>query len=103
MKIILKENEEAEVFFEDLINKMAERVTHRIRRALEDVVSQDQKESLWVTTEEAKQILGIKSKKKMQQLRDESPFNGIVLSKNGRTYLYNRESLHQYLQKNIVK
>lgn len=103
MKIILKENEEAEVFFENLINRAAERVSQRLKKTLEEVVSQEEKEGLWVTTEEAMQILGVKSKKKMQQLRDHSPFNGIVLSRNGRIYLYNKESLYQYLKKNIIK
>lgn len=53
----------------------------------------------WISTEEAKQLLGVKSKSKMQQLRDE---NAIKFSKHGRKLIrYSRSSILDYLKKNI--
>lgn len=53
----------------------------------------------WISTEEAKQLLGVKSKSKMQQLRDT---NSIKYSKHGRKLIrYSKASILDYLKKNI--
>ena len=53
----------------------------------------------WISTEEAKLLLGVKSKSKMQQLRDA---NAIKYSKHGRKLIqYSKASILDYLKKNI--
>lgn len=53
----------------------------------------------WVSTEEAKMLLGVKSKSKMQQLRDT---NAIKYSKHGKKLIqYSKSSILDYLKKNI--
>ncbi len=53
----------------------------------------------WISTEEAKLLLGVKSKSKMQQLRDT---NAIKYSKHGRKLIqYSKASILDYLKKNI--
>ena len=53
----------------------------------------------WISTEEAKLLLGVKSKSKMQQLRDT---NAIKYSKHGRKFIqYSKASILDYLKKNI--
>lgn len=55
-----------------------------------------QKRDRWVDTEEAMQILKIKSKTTMQQLRDEGK---IVFSQpQKRIILYDRDSLEKYIE-----
>ena len=101
MKIILKEDQDAEDFFDQLINRAVQRATHQFRDTLEDFTRKIEKpKDKWVSTEEAKKILGVKSKNKMQQLRDESPLNGIIVSQHGRTYRYFEPSLYKFLEKN---
>lgn len=53
----------------------------------------------WISKEEAKLLLGVKSKTKMQELRDT---NSIKFSKHGtRLIKYSRASILEYLKKNI--
>ena len=53
----------------------------------------------WISTDEAKKLLGIKSKSKMQQLRDH---NCITFSKHGKKLIqYSKSSILAYLKKNI--
>lgn len=104
MKVILKEGEDALQMFEELIDQVAERVVRRVENRLKEISNGVNKnEDLWVSLTEAKSILGIRSKKKMQQIRDESPMNGIIISKHGRTFRYNKTSLLNYLNKGILK
>lgn len=104
MKIILKEDDEALQMFEELINQVADSVVRRVEHRLKEI-SNDSKtnENMWVSVTEAKDILGIRSKKKMQQIRDQSPMNGIIISKHGRTFRYHKLSLLRYLDKGILK
>ena len=57
-------------------------------------------ESDWISTEEAKKLLGIKSKSKMQQLRD---YGEIVFTKPGKIILYSKKSIITYLNKHHRK
>ena len=53
----------------------------------------------WISTDEAKTLLGVKSQSKMQELRDN---NAIQYSKHGKKLIkYSRSSIHAYLKKNI--
>ena len=57
------------------------------------------KDDDWISTEEAKTLLGVKSKSKMQELRDH---NAILFSKHGRkTIKYSKSSILAFLKKNI--
>ena len=53
----------------------------------------------WINTTEAKQLLGVRSRSKMQQLRDTGQ---IVFSRqeNSRIIKYSRKSILEYLNKN---
>ena len=57
-------------------------------------------ESDWVNTSEAKRLLGVKSKSKMQQLRD---YGEIVFTKPGKIILYSKKSIIDYLNKHQNK
>ncbi len=104
MKVILEEGKEAEVFFETLINRAVDRVSLRLKRVLEEMTDKmDTEDEQWVNTEEAKKILGIKCKNKIQRLRDESPMNGLIVSQHGRIYRYFKPSLYEFLNKNRLK
>jgi hypothetical protein len=55
----------------------------------------------WISTEEAKALLGVKSKSKMQELRDEDK---IKFSKHGKKLIkYSRSSILKYLERNVPK
>jgi len=54
----------------------------------------------WVNTIEAKRMLGVKSKSKLQQLRDSG---GIKFSKHKRIIMYSRKSILEFLEKNVPK
>jgi hypothetical protein len=51
----------------------------------------------WIDDKEAKQILGYRSKTKMQKMRDTK---AIVFSKFGRKIKYHRQSLIDYIEGN---
>ena len=57
-------------------------------------------ESDWVNTAEAKRLLGVKSKSKMQKLRD---FGEITFTKPGKIILYSKKSIIAYLNKHQNK
>ena len=57
-------------------------------------------ESDWVNTSEAKRLLGVKSKSKMQQLRD---YGEIAFTKPGKIILYSKKSIIDYLNKHQNK
>lgn len=53
----------------------------------------------WLSPESAKKLLGIKSKSKLQQLRD----NGeILFSQHGRIIKYSKKSILNFLNRNVV-
>jgi excisionase family DNA binding protein len=54
----------------------------------------------WLSAKEAKELLGVKSKSKMQQLRDQGE---IVFCKHGRIIRYHRESIVEFLERNTVR
>jgi len=99
MKIILKEGEEALEFLEELV----QRVTHSVIQYVDlqsKEVKKNSDDERWVSSSKAKQILGIKSNKKLQSLRDNLE---IKFSQHGRTIRYNKSSLYEFLEKNVVR
>jgi hypothetical protein len=54
----------------------------------------------WLSTEEAKRLLGIKSKSKLQQLRDN---DDLVYSKHGRIIKYSKSSIMAFLARNVIR
>ena len=61
---------------------------------LENQKNKVEKEDDWIPLEEAKKILNVKSKTKMQQLRNSGE---IVFTKYGRKIKYSRTSLNNFL------
>jgi hypothetical protein len=101
MKVILAEGDEAEKFFEQLINRVGDRVILKIQGLRTEQKSEVRNEDeQWIDNEAAKKILGIRSKKKMQSLRDQ---NLIRFSQHGRTIRYYKPSLFSFLEKNVVR
>lgn len=83
------------VFEEQAYYKLVEEIKAAVREAAKELKN----EKVWLSTEEAKNLLGFRSKTKMQQLRD----NGeIVFSQHGRTIKYCRKSCLEFLEKNKV-
>ena len=110
MEITLKLGDETSSYLKALIGQAVQEglIKSQLHQKLSE--TEHSKESAavekygkWVGTEEAQEILGVRSKGKMQMLRDQSPDNGIILSKNGRCYRYLTKSLHDFLERNIVK
>lgn len=97
------EDEDAEKFFESLVERMTDRMMARMNVLFAEAnaakaQSKDEDDDLWVKSERAKRILKIKSKKKLQYLRDH---NLITSSRNGRTITYYKPSLLEFQEKNI--
>ena len=101
MKVILKEGEDAKDFFEDLINRVADTVLIRFEKRIKELRNdKGNTGQQWVSGNEAKQILGVKSNKKMQSLRDQ---NLIRFSQHGRIIRYHKPSLYDFLENNVVQ
>ena len=84
------------VFEKEGYYKMLQEFAIMVREA----VNENKEASQWLNTEEAKELLGSKSKSKMQQLRD----NGeIDFSQHGRIIKYSRQSCLKFLERNRVK
>jgi hypothetical protein len=69
------------------------------RKMLMDALAETRQDE-WLSPEETKKLLGIKSKSKLQQLRDEGE---ILFSQHGRTIKYSRLSINKFLLKHISK
>jgi hypothetical protein len=69
-----------------------------VKEALEELL-RERTEIDWIDAEEAKELLGIKSKTVMQRLRSEGL---IVFSEIGKIIKYSRKSIMEYLEKNKV-
>ncbi len=75
------------------------KLVDEIKKAVKDAAQELKTEKEWLSAEEAKSLLGFRSKSKMQQLRD----NGdIVFSQHGRTIKYSRKSILEFLDKNTI-
>lgn len=101
MKVILKEDDEAFMFLRGEIQQMVKSGITEAMKELKGNREQKQEEQ-WCDSKRAMQILGVR-KTKMQELRDNSPQNGIQMSKHGRTIRYHVPSLHRYLEQNVIR
>lgn len=82
--------------YHQLLREMQSMMEAGIRTAIDEALQQEE----WVDAETAKRLLGIKSKSKLQQLRD---FDRIVFSQHGRNIKYLRSSLYDYLERHRNK
>ena len=86
--------------FKKLKKDLFEEFKQVLIEAKKETLAQLAMESDWILTEEAKKLLGIKSKSKMQQLRD---YGEIVFTKPGKIILYSKKSIIAYLNKHQRK
>ena len=86
--------------FKKLKEDLFEEFKQVLIEAKKETLSQLAMESDWISTDEAKKLLGIKSKSKMQQLRD---YGEIVFTKPGKIILYSKKSIILYLNKHQNK
>ena len=86
--------------FQKLKEDLFEEFKQVLIEAKKETLAQLAMESDWISTEEAKKLLGIKSKSKMQQLRD---YGEIVFTKPGKIILYSKKSIITYLNKHQRK
>ena len=82
--------------FKKLKEDLFEEFKQVLIEAKKETLAQLAMESDWIPTDEAKKLLGIKSKSKMQQLRD---YGEIVFTKPGKIILYSKKSIILYLNK----
>ena len=82
--------------FKKLKEDLFEEFKQVLIEAKKETLAQLAMESDWISTQEAKKLLGIKSKSKMQQLRD---YGEIVFTKPGKIILYSKKSIITYLNK----
>ena len=86
--------------FKKLKEDLFEEFKQVLIEAKKETLAQLAMESDWISTEEAKKLLEIKSKSKMQQLRD---YGEIVFTKPGKIILYSKKSIITYLNKHQRK
>ena len=86
--------------FERLHRELAQMVRQAVREAKEEALANNDPANDWLSTEEAKQLLGVRSKTKMQELRDTG---AIQFTKHGRIIRYSKRSILAYLEGNIPK
>jgi hypothetical protein len=87
------------VFEKETYWRMQQELMSMFQKALRDASRKPEED--WISTEEAKTLLGVKSKSKMQELRD---LDAIKFSKHGKKSIrYSRSSILKYLEKNIPK
>ncbi len=83
------------VFEKESFYKLIDELTIRIIRKSEKHFNKEE----WVDESEAKSLLGIKSKSKLQQLRDDIK---IEFSQFGKIIRYSRSSILRFLEQNRV-
>lgn len=83
------------VFEKESFYKLMDELTSRIIRNGERYFNRDE----WIGESEAKTLLGIKSKSKLQQLREEIK---IEFSQYGKIIRYSRSSILRFLEQNRI-
>ncbi|OED35739.1 hypothetical protein AB832_06165 [Flavobacteriaceae bacterium (ex Bugula neritina AB1)] len=96
MEIIVLESEA----YTQLQKEMMQMLRTTVREAKEEALANMDPANDWLSTQEAKKLLGIKSKTKMQELRD---YDEIIYSKAGKIIKYSKKSILAYLNRHIVK
>ncbi len=85
--------------YEQIKKEVIITVKKAIRDIRNEALAHEDPAKDWLTREEAQQLLGIRSKTKLQELRD---FDEIVYSKAGKVIRYSKKSILEYLDRNIV-
>ena len=94
MEVIVFEKEAYEAMRKEMLNEMYEIVKNAREEALRNAdPSKD-----WISPAEAHALLGIKSKTKMQELRD---LEEVKYSISGRIVKYSKKSLLEYLERHV--
>lgn len=83
------------VFEKESFYKLIDELTIRIIRNIEKKYDQNE----WIDETEAKLLLGVKSKSKLQQLRDDIK---IEFSQFGKIIRYSRSSIFRFLEQNRI-
>lgn len=89
------------VFERDAYYRMMFEVMSMVKQVVKEAQNDTskQKEIDWIEVDEAKKLLGLKSKTVMQRLRS----NGdIVFTKYGKKIKYSRKSIMEYLNNNKI-
>ncbi len=95
MEVIVLESEA----FQNLKKELMQLVRTTIREAKEEALANMDPANDWLSAVEAKELLGIKSKTKLQELRD---CDEIRFSKAGKVIRYSKKSILEYLNRHIV-
>lgn len=96
------------IFDQDDTALLKGEIKQMVKSALEEVVAELKateepcEVEIWCGTKRAQEILGVR-KTKMQTIRDNSPENGIQISRDGRTIRYLVSSLEKYLEMKIIQ
>lgn len=75
------------------------KLLHEFAKMVKKVAEESKKENEWINEVEAKKLLGIKSRSKMQQLRDQVL---IEFSQYGKIIRYSRSSIIKFIEKHRV-
>ena len=94
MEVIVFESEA----YKNLQRELMQQMYGIIKDAKEEALRNADPAQDWISTEEAKTLLGVKSKTKMQELRD---MGEIIFSQSGRIVKYSKSSILEYLNRNI--
>jgi len=86
--------------YKKLQEEQLQRFKEVLIEANKEALLQLSMESDWIRTEEAKNLLGVKSKSKMQQLRD---YGEIEFTQPGKIILYSKKSIVDYLNRHRVE
>ncbi|MGB5928008.1 MAG: helix-turn-helix domain-containing protein [Cyclobacteriaceae bacterium] len=90
------------VFEKEAYHRMHGELMSMFKRALkeakEEAMANADPANDWLSTEDAKKLLGIRSKTKLQELRD---IEAIRFTKHGRIIRYSKRSILEYLDRNV--
>lgn len=87
------------VFQDEAYREMLKELKRVVQEAVDNATPK-KKEKDWLNEEEAKMLLGFRSKSKMQKMRDNRE---IVFTQHGRTIMYSRKSIVEFMNQNIPK
>ena len=95
MEVIVFEKEAYHQLHKEMMQKMYE----TIRNAKEEALRNADPANDWISPQAAHELLGLKSKGKMQELRDMGEVVFSIIG--GRKIKYSKKSLLDYLERNI--
>lgn len=97
MKVILHEDDDAYQLLMADIKEMVKIALVEVRAGVIPDIPEEEEVKEWCNSKEAMRILDCKTTK-LQEIRDNSPFNGVVIKKpSPRKIKYNIDSLYKYL------